>query len=55
MYIPMDTMADFEQLVKAANKQGIEIAMDFTMQCAPEHPYLKEHPEWFRKRPDGSI
>ena len=51
----LGTMADFESLVKAANKQGIEIAMDFAMQCAPEHPYLKEHPEWFRKRPDGSI
>ena len=51
----LGTMADFEKLVKTANKHGIEIAMDFAMQCAPEHPYLKEHPEWFRRRPDGSI
>ena len=34
---------------------GLEIALDIAFQCSPDHPYVKEHPEWFRKRPDGTI
>ena len=48
-------MEDFESLLKAAESQGIELAMDIAFQCSPDHPYVREHPEWFRKRPDGSI
>ncbi|HUF57487.1 MAG TPA: alpha-1,4-glucan--maltose-1-phosphate maltosyltransferase [Thermohalobaculum sp.] len=45
----------FERLVKAAKKHGLEIAIDFAIQCAPDHPWIKEHPEWFDWRPDGTI
>lgn len=51
----LGTEKDFKQLVKAASKLGIEIAMDLAFQAAPDHPYVTEHPEWFRKRPDGTI
>lgn len=51
----LGTMADFEKLVKAAKKQGIEIALDLAYQCSPDHPYVKEHPQWFRWRPDGTV
>ncbi len=51
----LGTMDDFRRLVKAAEKHGIEIALDIAYQCAPDHPYVKSHPHWFRKRPDGSI
>lgn len=46
---------DFAQLVKACADFGIEIALDFAINCSPDHPYLKEHPDWFSKRPDGTI
>jgi starch synthase (maltosyl-transferring) len=46
---------DFHLLVKEAEGHGIQIALDIAFQCSPDHPYVKEHPEWFRKRPDGSI
>jgi starch synthase (maltosyl-transferring) len=51
----LGTPEDFRGLVKAAAKHGIEIALDIAYQCAPDHPYLKAHPGWFRKRPDGSV
>lgn len=51
----LGTIADFEALVKEAGKKGIEIALDLALQCAPDHPYVKEHPEWFKWRADGSI
>ncbi len=51
----LGTPEDFRSLVKAAATHGIEIALDIAFQCAPDHPYVKEHPEWFRKRPDGSV
>ncbi len=51
----LGTLADFDRLVAKANELGIEIALDIAFQCTPDHPYVKEHPEWFRKRPDGSI
>ena len=46
---------DFRKLLKEAGKQGIEIALDLALQCSPDHPYVKEHPQWFNWRPDGTI
>lgn len=51
----LGTMADFEWFVKAARDRGMEIALDFVIQASPDHPWVKDHPEWFKKRPDGSI
>jgi len=51
----LGTLEDFKSFRKAAERHGIEIALDVAFQCAPDHPYVKEHPEWFRHRPDGSI
>lgn len=51
----LGTLKDFKDLVKAAESYGIEIALDIAYQCAPDHPYVKEHPQWFRWRPDGSV
>ncbi len=51
----LGTMRDFTRLVAAAKEHGIEIAMDVAFQTAPDHPYVREHPEWFLKRPDGSV
>ncbi len=45
----------FARLLKAAKAQGLEIALDFAIQCSPDHPWIKEHPEWFDWRPDGTI
>jgi starch synthase (maltosyl-transferring) len=51
----LGTMADFRRLIAAAERHGIELALDVAFQASPEHPYVREHPEWFRKRPDGTI
>ncbi|RZL67896.1 MAG: alpha-1,4-glucan--maltose-1-phosphate maltosyltransferase [Variovorax sp.] len=51
----LGTMADFRHLVQAAQGHGLEIALDIAFQCAPDHPYVKEHPGWFRWRPDGTV
>ena len=51
----LGTMADFVDFVKAANKQGLEIAMDLALQTSPDHPWVKSNPEWFNKRADGTI
>ncbi len=51
----LGTLDDFRRLVRAAAEHGIEVALDLAFQCSPDHPYVHEHPEWFRKRPDGSI
>ncbi len=51
----LGTLEDFRELVRKAGEQNIEIALDIAFQCSPDHPYLKEHPEWFRYRPDGSV
>jgi len=51
----LGTLADFKKLVAAARKLDIEIAMDIAYQCAPDHPYVKEHPQWFKWRPDGTV
>jgi starch synthase (maltosyl-transferring) len=47
--------SDFDQLVERAAAHGLEIALDLAFQCAPDHPWVTEHPEWFRHRPDGTI
>jgi starch synthase (maltosyl-transferring) len=51
----LGTLADFDDFVAAARRLGLEIALDFAIQVSPDHPWVKEHPEWFRHRPDGSI
>jgi starch synthase (maltosyl-transferring) len=51
----LGTLEDFKKLVAEARNQGIDIAMDIAFQCAPDHPYVTEHPNWFKQRPDGSI
>lgn len=51
----LGTLEDFQNLVSAARDHGIEIALDIAFQCSPDHPYVRQHPQWFRKRPDGSI
>jgi starch synthase (maltosyl-transferring) len=51
----LGTLDDFTSLVKAAAELDIELAMDLAFQCSPDHPYVKQHPEWFRHRPDGTI
>jgi starch synthase (maltosyl-transferring) len=51
----LGTFAEFDHLVEAARARDIEIALDLAFQCAPDHPWVHEHPEWFRHRPDGSI
>lgn len=55
LHSQLGDMDDFKQLIHAANEHGIEIAMDFALQCAPDHPYVKEHPKWFKWRPDGTV
>jgi starch synthase (maltosyl-transferring) len=51
----LGTLDDFRHLVQAARARGIEVALDLAFQCAPDHPYVTEHPEWFRHRPDGTV
>ena len=51
----LGSLEDFDRLVVAAAEHDLEIALDFAIQCSPDHPWLKEHPEWFDWRPDGSI
>jgi starch synthase (maltosyl-transferring) len=51
----LGTIGDFERLVQVAKEHGLEIALDFAIQCSPDHPWIKEHPEWFDWRPDGTI
>jgi starch synthase (maltosyl-transferring) len=55
IHAELGTFAAFERLIKAAKAQGLEIALDFAIQCSPDHPWIKEHPEWFDWRPDGTI
>lgn len=49
------TLDDFRSLMAKAGEYGIEIALDLAFQCSPDHPYVPEHPEWFRWRPDGTV
>ena len=51
----LGTFEDFRALVAAAKEHGLELALDFAIQCSPDHPWLKEHPGWFAWRPDGSM
>jgi starch synthase (maltosyl-transferring) len=51
----LGTFDDFRRLIAAAAEAGLEIAIDFAIQCAPDHPWLREHPDWFAWRPDGSM
>ncbi|MFI1887005.1 alpha-1,4-glucan--maltose-1-phosphate maltosyltransferase [Streptomyces jumonjinensis] len=51
----LGTFADFDRFVAAARALRMEIALDFALQCSPDHPWVSEHPEWFRRRADGSI
>jgi starch synthase (maltosyl-transferring) len=51
----LGSLADFRRFVAAAAALGMEVALDFAIQCAPDHPWVREHPEWFRFRPDGTI
>lgn len=51
----LGTLEDFDALVTAAAALGIEIALDIAFQCSPDHPYVEQHPDWFRTRPDGTI
>jgi starch synthase (maltosyl-transferring) len=51
----LGTLADFDRLVARAHEHGLELALDLAFQCSPDHPWVSEHPEWFRHRPDGTI
>ena len=51
----LGTLADFDRFVSTASRLGIEVALDFAIQTSPDHPWVRKHPEWFSKRPDGSI
>uniref|UniRef100_A0A7C3QQQ8 Alpha-1,4-glucan:maltose-1-phosphate maltosyltransferase n=1 Tax=Leptospirillum ferriphilum TaxID=178606 RepID=A0A7C3QQQ8_9BACT len=51
----LGTLGDFRKFVRTAHDAGLEVALDIAFQCSPDHPYVREHPDWFRKRPDGSI
>lgn len=51
----LGTLEDFRRLVAAAKEHGLELALDFAIQCSPDHPWLKQHREWFDWRPDGSL
>jgi starch synthase (maltosyl-transferring) len=51
----LGTLQDFDRFVEAARRLGLEVALDFAIQCSPDHPWVREHPEWFFHRPDGTI
>jgi starch synthase (maltosyl-transferring) len=51
----LGTIEDFDAFVARADELGMEVALDYALQCSPDHPWVKEHPDWFRIRPDGSI
>ncbi|HET9410910.1 MAG TPA: alpha-1,4-glucan--maltose-1-phosphate maltosyltransferase [Candidatus Dormibacteraeota bacterium] len=51
----LGTLDDFKRFVRVAGEHGLSVALDIAFQCSPDHPYVREHPEWFRHRPDGSI
>jgi len=51
----LGTLDDFKRLIGKAAEHGLEVAMDLAFQCSPDHPYVSEHPEWFRWRPDGTV
>jgi starch synthase (maltosyl-transferring) len=51
----LGTLEEFDRLVADAKQLGLEVALDFAIQCSPDHPWLKQHPEWFNRRPDGTL
>jgi starch synthase (maltosyl-transferring) len=51
----LGTLGDFRVFLRAAREHGLEVALDYALQCSPDHPWVKEHPEWFHHRPDGTI
>ncbi|MEK7247465.1 MAG: alpha-1,4-glucan--maltose-1-phosphate maltosyltransferase, partial [Chloroflexota bacterium] len=51
----LGTLEDFRRLVRKAKNLGVYVALDIAFQCSPDHPYVREHPEWFRMRPDGTV
>jgi starch synthase (maltosyl-transferring) len=51
----LGTLADFDHFVGEAARRGLEVALDIAFQCSPDHPWVKQHPDWFKQRPDGSI
>ncbi|MFF5430978.1 alpha-1,4-glucan--maltose-1-phosphate maltosyltransferase [Streptomyces griseofuscus] len=51
----LGTIEDFDHFVREARELGLEIALDFALQCSPDHPWVQKHPEWFHHRPDGTI
>ena len=51
----LGTFEDFDSMVKIAGELNIKIALDFAIQCSPDHPYVKKHPDWFKWRPDGTV
>ena len=51
----LGTVDDFRRFVAKAREQGLEVALDIAFQCSPDHPYIKEHPSWFKHRPDGTV
>jgi starch synthase (maltosyl-transferring) len=55
VHAELGTMKDFDSLVATARKHGLDIALDFAIQTSPDHPWLTEHPEWFNRRPDGTL
>ena len=55
IHTELGTLDDFRHLLRAAEEHGLALALDIAFQCSPDHPYIREHPEWFRHHPDGSI
>jgi starch synthase (maltosyl-transferring) len=51
----LGTIEDFKAFVRACESLGMEVALDFAVQCSPDHPWIKQHPNWFKRRPDGSM
>ncbi|WP_426436383.1 alpha-1,4-glucan--maltose-1-phosphate maltosyltransferase [Bradyrhizobium genosp. P] len=51
----LGTLDDFRSFIAACHARGMEVALDFAVQCSPDHPWVKQHPQWFKRRPDGSI
>ena len=51
----LGTIDDFDRLVAAGREHGVEVCLDYAIQCSPDHPWLKQHPEWFNRRPDGTL
>jgi starch synthase (maltosyl-transferring) len=51
----LGTFEDFDDFVSEAHRLGMEVALDYALQCSPDHPWVRDHPEWFHRRPDGSI